>query len=80
MMRKSERRRMRNQPIRSALKTYIRKAERAIAAKAAEAQELVRLAASKLDSAATKGVIHRNNAARRKSRLMKKLNQMLAAS
>jgi small subunit ribosomal protein S20 len=41
-----------------------------------EAAEAVRLAVSALDKAAEKGVIHRNNASRRKARLMKQLAQM----
>jgi small subunit ribosomal protein S20 len=77
-MRQNERRRQRNQPIRSAVKTYLRNAERLIAAGETEqASAAVVLAASKLDSAASKGVIHANNAARRKSRLMKKFNSAL---
>ena len=47
--------------------------------KAEEAQEVVRKALSALDRAAQKGVIHRNNAARRKSRLVKQLNEALQA-
>jgi small subunit ribosomal protein S20 len=39
-------------------------------------QEAVKLAISELDRAASKGVIHKRNAARRKSRLMKQLNKM----
>ena len=45
-----------------------------------EAQSAVTTAVSSLDKAAQKGVIHPNNAARRKSRLMKKLNQAQAES
>ena len=66
---------MRNQPIRSQCKTSITKAEKLIfAGKLEEAQQAVTDAISTLDKAAEKGVIHANNAARRKSRLMKKLN------
>jgi small subunit ribosomal protein S20 len=43
------------------------------------AREAVTVAISSLDKAAGKGVIHPNNAARRKARLMKKLNQALAS-
>jgi small subunit ribosomal protein S20 len=39
-------------------------------------QEAVKVAISELDKAASKGVIHKRNAARRKSRLMKQLNKM----
>jgi small subunit ribosomal protein S20 len=77
--RQAERRRRRNQPIRTAAKTYVRKARTAIADGATdEALAAVVKAQSYLDSAATKGVIHKNNAARRKSRLMKRLNAMQA--
>lgn len=79
-IRVSERRRLRNKPIRSALKTHVKKAEKAISSPAAgQVQEAVVDAISALDKAATKGVIHPNAAARRKSRLMKKLNQSRAA-
>jgi small subunit ribosomal protein S20 len=79
-MRVSERRRARNKPVRSAVKTYFKNAERAINdGDADRAQEAARTAASNIDKAVNKGVIHRNAAARRKSRLMKKLNAALAA-
>jgi len=74
-MRVSERKRVRNQPIRSQCKTSITKAEKLIfSGKLDEARQAVVEAISSLDKAAEKGVIHANNAARRKSRLMKKLN------
>jgi small subunit ribosomal protein S20 len=41
-----------------------------------EAREAVRVAVSALDKAAKKGIIHKNNAARRKSRLVQQLNQI----
>jgi small subunit ribosomal protein S20 len=76
--RRSEKRRVRNQAVRSATKTFIRKAERLIAAgQVDEARGAVVRAISQLDRAAVKGVIHKNNAARRKSRLMAKLNRIL---
>ena len=80
MIRAAERRRVRNRSIRSAVRTYVRKAERGITAAAEETNALVVLAISKLDKAASKGVLHKRNAARRKSRLMKKLNLAAAAS
>jgi small subunit ribosomal protein S20 len=74
-----ERRRLRNKSVRSATRTYLKKAETAIKAGEAEASsETVRQAIGALDRAARKGVIHRNAAARSKSRLMKKLNLQLA--
>ena len=79
-IRVSERRRLRNRPFRSAARTYVKKAELAIASgDQAAAQEAVLLATSTLDRVSSKGVIHRNNAARRKSRLMAKFNALAAA-
>ena len=75
MIRVSERKRIRNKPIRSATKTYVSRAEKIIGQQDKEsAQDAVVKAISALDKAAEKGIIHRNNAARRKSRLMKKFN------
>jgi small subunit ribosomal protein S20 len=71
---KSERNRLRNQSVRSRVKTMRTKALSAIATDAATSESAVKDALKALDSAATKGVIHRNTAARRKSRLMKRLN------
>lgn len=76
--RASERRRLRNQSARSRCKTSITKAEKFIFSGEIEsAQKAVVSAVSSLDRAAEKGIIHSNNAARRKSRLMKKLNETL---
>ncbi len=80
-MRQEQKRRAVNRSTKSVVKTQITKARQAIATadtKAEPAIEAVRLAASELDKAAKKGVIHRNNAARRKSRLMKQLNAATA--
>lgn len=80
-MRKAGRRRLRNKSTRSLAKTSITKAERIIFSGQREAApQAVVAAISSLDKAAAKGVIHPNNAARRKSRLMKKLNKALAPS
>ena len=74
----ADRRQLRNKSIRSQCKTTIIRAERLIFSGELEsAQGAVVVATSSLDKAAEKGVIHPNNAARRKSRLMKKLNQAL---
>ena len=68
-------RRSRNRSINSALKTSIGKAEKLIDDKELEpAREAVKQATTALDKAAQKGIIHSNNAARHKSRLMKRLN------
>ena len=72
----TERRRLRNKSVRSLCKTNITKAERLISSGELEAaQKAVVAAISSLDKAAEKGIIHPNNAARRKSRLMQKLNK-----
>ena len=79
--RANERRRLRNKAIRSLCKTNIIKAERLIFSGELElGREAVVVAVSSLDKAAEKGVIPPNNAARRKSRLMKKLNEAQALS
>ena len=78
-IRVAERRRLENRPYRSASRTLVRSAERAIEAGDKEtAEEAVLRAVKMLDRTAGKGIIHANNAARRKSRLMAKYNQMLA--
>ncbi len=80
-VRVAERRRLRNKSIRSRCKTDITKAERLIFSGELElAQKAVIVAIGSLDKAAEKGVIHPNNAARRKSRLMKKLNEAQASA
>jgi small subunit ribosomal protein S20 len=65
----------RNKAVRSELKTRTKNATVAATEGAENAAELVRAAQKRIDMAATKGVIHKNAAARRKSRLAKKLNQ-----
>ena len=80
-VRVAEKRQLRNKSIRSQCKTTITKAERFIFSGELElARQAVADAISSLDKAAEKGVIHPNNAARRKSRLMKKLNEAMALS
>jgi small subunit ribosomal protein S20 len=79
MVRVAERRRLRNQAARSAVRTYVRKAETAVRV-GEEAEGPVREAIRALDMAVSKGILHRNNVARRKSRLMKKLNRATAAA
>ena len=65
----------RNKAERSALRTAIKKADAAIEAKAEDAQTAVKEAVVKIDKAAGKGLLHKNNAARKKSALVKKLNK-----
>lgn len=79
--RQAARREIRNKAVRSRLKTLISKAGRLIMEKKdlEAASQAAQQAILALDKAANKGVIHHNNAARRKSRLMKKLNSVLSA-
>lgn len=63
-----------NKAFRSSLRTAIKKADAAIDAKAADANEAVKVAVVKIDQAAGKGILHKNNAARKKSALVTKLN------
>ena len=79
-MRIDERRRLRNRSFKSAVKTFIRKAERSIVESVEDAPTLIIQAQKSLDKAASKGILHPGNAARRKSRLMKKLSAAVAAA
>lgn len=74
--RTNEKRRIRNKIVRSELKTRTKSALKAAESGAETTDQAVRLALKKIDKAATKGVIHKNQAARRKSRLMKRLNAL----
>jgi small subunit ribosomal protein S20 len=75
-IRSSRRRAGYNQITRSTARTYVKRARQLIeAGNLEQAREVTMLAIRALDRAAQKGVIHRNNAARRKSRLMKQLNE-----
>ncbi len=73
-IRQNEKRRLRNRMVKSKTRTYIKKAIKVIESKDLEAAKAAALTAIKaLDKAAEKGVLHKNNAARRKSRLMRRL-------
>ncbi len=71
-IRQNDRNRQRHKVVRTRAKNTVRLARQAIVSGQA-ADENVRAAIKELDKAAAKGVIHRNNAARRKSRLVKQL-------
>ena len=76
-IRTNEKRRQRNQSVRSELKTYVRRTCEAIAANDKQAAEAaLRVAGRKLDKAVSKGVIHANQAANRKSKLAKQVNAL----
>jgi len=79
--RNSARKAQHNRLHRSRSRTAIKKTRLALAAKDTEqAKAELRRAISYLDRAAGKGVIHKNNAARRKSRLMKLFNKLTASA
>ncbi|EIE98313.1 30S ribosomal protein S20 [Saccharomonospora glauca] len=73
----NEKRRLRNQSIKSSVKTAIRKfREAAEAGDKEKAVELQRVAARKLDKAVSKGVIHKNQAANKKSAMAQRVNKL----
>lgn len=76
-IRTNERDRQRNQAVRSKVRSYVKKVLAAVDAKdEAKVKELAPVALSAIDKAASKGVLHPNNAARKKSRLQKHIAAM----
>lgn len=78
-IRQNEKQRERNAYIKASLKTVVKKAREALSSQNGEktnAKELVSAAVKKLDKAVSKGVIHKNTASRKKSRLMLQLNAL----
>jgi len=71
--RQNAKRQVRNRDVRSRARTQVKNARQAIETDAKTAAPIVHKATRELDRAATKGVLHKKNAARRKSRLMKRL-------
>ena len=71
--RQNERRRLRNKAARSEIKTRVKTALAKAQEGADDSVEALRLAVKRIDKAAAKGVIHKNQAANRKSRLMRRL-------
>ncbi len=77
--RQNERRRLRNKSIRTRVKNVIKKVRLAVERKSLEeAQEALKEAIPVIDKAASKGVLHKRNAARKISRLTKKVNRLAA--
>jgi len=74
------RRHERNKAVRSELKTRIKNADRAASESAENTDEAVRRAVKALDVAAAKGIIHKNQAANRKSKLMKRVAKAQASA
>ena len=78
--RAAERKRLRNKSTRSAIKTHLTRVDKLIEDNDTEATRQAAVAAiSALDKATNKGTVHRNTAARRKSRLIKKVNKAATA-
>jgi len=73
-IRKSAKNRLRNIVVKGNIKKLFKQALKLISTKDKGAAEAVRKAASAVDKAAENGILHKNTAARKKSRLMKKLN------
>jgi small subunit ribosomal protein S20 len=75
----NEKKNVQNTMIKSDMRTAVKKVEAAVVLNdATAAKSTYAEAASKLDKAAAKGLIHKNTASRRKARLMKKLNSLNA--
>ena len=70
--RQNEKRRVRNKAVRSELKTRVKVAAEAVTNGGGDTAEIVKAAQKRIDKAGSKGVIHKNAAARRTSRLMKR--------
>lgn len=78
--RQNERRRLRNKAVRSEMRTRTKRAVVATEAGTEDSAELLRLAVKRIDKAAAQGVIHKNQAANRKSRLMRRAARAEPAS
>lgn len=74
--RQNEKRRLRNRTVRSEVNTRTKAALDAVEHDDEDADETLRLAVKRIDKAATKGVIHKNTAARRKSRLVREIERL----
>ena len=72
--------RLRNKAARSEIKTRMKSAVRAAEAGAETAAEDLRLAVKRLDKAAARGIIHKNQASNRKARLVRRINSLTATS
>ncbi len=78
--RQNEDRRLRNKAVRSEMRTRSKKALGALEGGADDADELLRLAVKRIDKAAASGVIHKNQAANRKSRIMRRARALTATA
>ena len=78
--RTNEARRLRNKAVRSEIKTRVKVAVSVAADSPEQAEDALRTAIKRLDKAAAKGIIHKNQAANRKSKLMRRLARQSASS
>ena len=78
--RQNERRRLRNKSVKAELRTRTKSAVVAVESGAEESAEALRTAIKRIDKAAAKGIIHKNQAANRKSRLMHRIAKIEAAA
>lgn len=69
---------LRNRKVKTGVKNAVKKYTLALDADVAQAPDLLRAAASKLDRAVAKGIVHKNTASRKKSRMAKALNKAQA--
>ena len=76
--RQNEKRRLRNKSVRSEVRTRTKSALAAVASGTEDQAEALRLAVKRIDTAAAQGVIHKNQAANRKSRLMRRIAALSA--
>ncbi|MGI8492905.1 MAG: 30S ribosomal protein S20 [Acidimicrobiales bacterium] len=77
--RTNERRRVRNKAAKSEVKTRIKNAVNAAETGADSAAEDLRTAVTRLDKAAARGILHKNQASNRKARLMRRVNSVAGA-
>jgi small subunit ribosomal protein S20 len=78
--RTNEKARLRNKAARSEVKTRVKTAVASAAADSDRAAEDLRVAVKRLDKAAARGIIHKNQAANRKSRLVRRINALTAGA
>lgn len=76
----NEVRRLRNKAVKAEIKTRIKTAVRSAEGGAETSADALRMAVKRLDKAAAKGIIHKNQAANRKSSLMKRLNALSSST
>ncbi|MDE3085420.1 MAG: 30S ribosomal protein S20 [Acidobacteriota bacterium] len=77
--RQNERRRLQNKSVRSELRTRTKRAVVAVESGEEQAEELLRAAVRRIDTAASHGVIHKNQAANRKSKLMRRARSLVSS-